>query len=352
MNMASWSTIYDNTISKSNRLYSRTNCDLVCLMVSPRPTQQYPTIRVLEGRGWLDLSRNRVFAPPQGDPENDSRERGFFFYVVEEPTLIAVLSNEGEELSGDADDLQAVDLLLDRYPAVVWSGLEAEGVGLGEAHSDQKLSAMEAACAMGIVKVQTGRDMTDPQVFVVSGDKSGIVTLRLQRSEDCFSGIAQTPRFGSKELLTAIKNDLRSAKGCSLVLANVDHAKTLNDSYGYKRVDLTLARIHRLFEIEEYQNHGDFYRVGGDNFVMLIPGADTKSVESLAERVRRGVEEMQIPLCYGDSKNTERVTLSVGVVHVSTDAHTSPKEVWQIAEYTIWKAKEAGRNTVKVAVSI
>jgi diguanylate cyclase (GGDEF)-like protein len=321
-------------------------------MASSRPTQKYPTVRILEGRGWLDLSQNEVFAPPEGDSESVSRERGFYFYVVEKPTSIAVLSKGGEELSGDADELQAVDMLLDRYPAVVWSGLEAEGVGLGEAHSDQNLSAMEAACAMAIVKAQTGTDTTDPQVLVVSGDKSGIVTVRLQRSEDHFSSIAQTPRFGSKDLLAAIKNDLRSAKGCSLVLANVDHAKALNDSYGYKRVDLTLARIHRLFEIEEYRNHGDFYRVGGDNFVMLIPGADTKSVELLAERLRRGVEEMEIPLNYRDSETSERVTLSVGVVHVSADAQTSPKEVWQIAEYTIWKAKEAGRNTIKVAVGI
>ena len=189
---------------------------------------------------------------------------------------------------------------------------------------------------------------------LLKGEQSNTVTVRLAKQSGCYQVTAQTPRTGLDELLKSVKQELRSGDGCSLVLANADHSMALNDIYGYRFGDLVLARIHRLFEIEEQSGEGEFYRLGGGDFSILVPGSNTKQTDATAERIRQRVVEMNIPLEIKGKKGkgVDRVTLSLGVVHVPPEAARSHKEVWQIAQYTIWKAKDAGRNAVKIAVAI
>jgi diguanylate cyclase (GGDEF)-like protein len=191
-------------------------------------------------------------------------------------------------------------------------------------------------------------------VYNVKGEQSATVTVRLAKENGRYRVSAQEPRLGLPELLKAVKPELRAGQGCSLILANLDHAMALNDKYGYLFGDLVLSRVHRVFELEEQSGAGEFYRLGGDDFAVLIPGSNTAQVDALAERIRSRVYELEIPL-HAAGKGGEmadRVTLSLGVVHVPPEASRSPKEVWQIAQYTIWKAKDAGRNAVKIAVAI
>ncbi len=335
-------------------------------MTSSRITREYPTVRIRSGRGWVDASRNKVAMPPEGDKISASggAAEEFFFRLVDTPVPVAVLEEnagkEGEEpSSGDVQESRAADRLLDEVGHVAWFGLQAEGVALGEAvcreecSSDEESSILCAACAMAAVKAESGWDVTNPLVFHVSGDKNQTVTLTLRNAGDAWSVIAQTPRVGSEDkVLKVFQRDLRSRKGLSLILADVDHSTALKELYGYRYSDLILTRIYRIFEIEESGSQGEFYRIGGDDFAMLIPGADPGTAEGVADRVRVAVRDMNIPLDYDDEQVRDRITLSVGVVHVRPEARPSPKELWQIAGHTLWKAQQEGRDNVKIAVAI
>jgi diguanylate cyclase (GGDEF)-like protein len=339
-------------------------CVSVCTVSVSRPTQQYPEVRIQEGLGWVDLSTARTVMPPGGKKPRAGKQgqNGFLFHVAEIPARIAVLSREKprsaapERDGGDSAELRAVDLLLDQVEQVTWVEAEAGGAAIAEAYSDEEPSALNAACAMAAVGAHAGEqsEAGAPLVFNVKGEQSNTVTVRLAREGDSYGVTAQTPRTGLDDLLKSVKQELRSGEGCSLILANLDHSMALNDRYGYRFGDLVLARVHRLFEIEEQAGAGEFYRLGGDEFSILIPGSNTKQTDALAERIRQGVVDMNVPLKLAGKKGkgVDCVTLSVGVVHVPPEAARSHKEVWQIAQYTIWKAKDAGRNAVKKAVAI
>ncbi len=329
-----------------------------------RPTQQYAEVRIQDGLGWVDLSSNKAVMPPRGKQPRSAEagQTGFLFHVAEIPGRIAVLAREAkataakERKGGESAELRAVDLLLDQVEQVTWVEAEVDGAATAEAYSDQEPSALNAACAMAAVGAHAGGEPEGdgPLVFNVKGEQSNTVTVRLSMRSDGYQVTAQTPRVGLDNLLKSVKQQLRSGDGCSLVLANMDHSMALNDTHGYRAGDLALARIHRLFEIEEQAGNGEFYRLGGDDFSVLIPGSNTKQSDQLAERIRQGVFDMNIQLRLGGKKGkrADRVTLSVGVVHVPPEAARSHKEVWQIAQYTIWKAKDSGRNAVKAAVAI
>ena len=333
-------------------------------MGEPRPTQQYAEVKIQDGLGWVNLSSNQTVMPPGGEkpPSTEAGQSGFLFYIAEIPGRIAVLARDQkvpeakQRQVGQSAELRAVDLLLDRVEQVAWVEAEAGGAATAEAYSDQEPSALNAACAMAAVGAQASGEPEGggPLVFNVKGEQSNTVTIWLSKQGDGYRVIAQTPRFGLDNLLKSVKQQLRSGDGCSLILSNMDHSMALNDQYGYRFGDLALARIHRLFEMEEQAGHGALYRLGGGDFSVLIPGSDTKQTEKIAERIRQGVFEMNIPLRLGGrkGKGVDRVTLSVGVVHVPPEAARSHKEVWQIAQYTIWKAKDSGRNSVKTAVAI
>jgi diguanylate cyclase (GGDEF)-like protein len=329
-----------------------------------RPTQQYAEVRIQDGLGWVDLGGGKTVMPPRGKKPRGAKgaRSGFLFHVAEIPSRIAVLCREkkkpaaGGRSQGEGAELRAVDLLLDQVEQVTWVESEAGGAATAEAYSDQEPSAFNAACAMAVVRADADRERKadDPLVFNVKGEQSNTVTVRLKREGYSYRVTAQTPRTGLDDLLKSVKQELRSGNGCSLILANMDHAMAINDKYGYRFGDLVLTRIHRLFEIEEQSGAGEFYRLGGDDFSVLIPGSNTKQTDALAERIRQRVIDMNIPLKLEGKKGkgVDRVTLSVGVVHVPPEAARSHKEVWQIAQYTIWKAKDAGRNAVKKAVAI
>jgi diguanylate cyclase (GGDEF)-like protein len=324
-----------------------------------RPTRHYPEVQIQEGLGWVDLAGSKVVMPPKGKKPRGTKKappQGFLFHVVEIPTPVAVLTTGAHGESDEKEDEhRAVDLLLDHVEQVAWVDAEADGVALGEAYSDDSPSAANAACAMAIVKVAGGKGKIEgPLVFNVKGEQSNTVTVDLKKAEAGFEATTRTPRTGSDDILKSVKEYLRLANGCSLVLANVDHTMAINDRHGFQFGDLVLARIHRLFEIEEPDSDGEFYRVGGDDFAILIPGSNTRKTDALAERLRAGAADMEIPIDVENDKGdgVNHVTLSVGVVHVPPDARRSPKEVWQIAQFTIWKAKDSGRNAIKVAAAI
>ena len=329
-----------------------------------RPTHKYDQVRIQQGLGWVDLERNMAVMPPKGKKPSSAKtgQGGFLFQVAEIPSRVAVLARNRkapaakERKGGESAELRAVDLLLGQVQQVAWIEAQADGAATAEAYSDEAPSALNAACAMAAVEAHAGgeQEEEDPLVFNVKGEQSNTVTVRLSRQSEGYRVTAQTPRVGLDKLLKSVKQALLSGDGLSLVLANMDHSMALNDKYGYRVGDLALARIHRLFEIEEQAGGGELYRLGGGDFSVLIPGSNTKQTDRMAERIRQGVFDMNIPVKLDGrkGKGVDRVTLSVGVVHVPAEAARSHKEVWQIAQYTIWKAKDSGRNAVRVAVAI
>lgn len=145
---------------------------------------------------------------------------------------------------------------------------------------------------------------------------------------------ASNRRGMQSELEIAMATSGRSGKPLGLIVFDLDHFKQINDSFGHEAGDQVLIQVSRL--VRRYTRKDDrFFRVGGEEFALLVPGADAASLCEVAEKLRLAVEN-EIH-CHG-----RVVTISAGVTRYCI-GETSV--VWQgRADAAMYRAKHNGRN--------
>jgi diguanylate cyclase (GGDEF)-like protein len=133
----------------------------------------------------------------------------------------------------------------------------------------------------------------------------------------------------------------RQHQPLTLILADVDHFKAINDSYGHVAGDHVLSALGRIFG-SQVRPYDVAARFGGEEFVLVFPGTECHEGVAIAERLRRQVEAIQIP------NVPERVTISCGV---ATLAENDTAEAFLArADTALYRAKDGGRNRVEADV--
>jgi two-component system cell cycle response regulator len=138
----------------------------------------------------------------------------------------------------------------------------------------------------------------------------------------------------------------RSGEALGVIMADVDHFKKINDSYGHVVGDAVLAEVARRLtaSVRGYDSVG---RYGGEEFLVIVPGCDPKGLVVSTERLRGVIAESPIDSASGPIP----VTLSVGLVSVAA-GNSKPVEhivLVQAADSALYRAKAAGRNRVEIA---
>lgn len=134
-----------------------------------------------------------------------------------------------------------------------------------------------------------------------------------------------------------------SAHECAALMIDVDHFKVINDRYGHAGGDLALMAL--AGRIDQHRRAGDVLgRVGGEEFLMLLPDTGLNEATLVAEGLRTAVETMRLEL----DPEPQTVTISVGVaVRESSDLQFST--LIRRADRALYNAKHAGRNRVATA---
>ena len=126
----------------------------------------------------------------------------------------------------------------------------------------------------------------------------------------------------------------------SLVLCDVDHFKKINDTYGHKAGDRALQGLVAV--INKYLRTTDFLaRVGGEEFVLILPETSCEQAMTAAEKVRASIENADF-VYRGEQVH---VTLSGGVAQFREG--DSVDDVYQRADEALYRAKRGGRNQFK-----
>jgi diguanylate cyclase (GGDEF)-like protein len=125
----------------------------------------------------------------------------------------------------------------------------------------------------------------------------------------------------------------------SLILLDLDSFKAVNDTYGHKRGDAVLSDV--AYEIRKSLRSFELvYRIGGEEFLVLLPGVDLSEALEIGERMRHSVQEAR--------PGNLDLTVSAGV-SAGAGGHISYDELFRAADAALFEAKRAGRNRVETA---
>ena len=149
-------------------------------------------------------------------------------------------------------------------------------------------------------------------------------------------------RYLTESLGKEVRRAQRYHTPLSVILADIDHFKRVNDMFGHLQGDTVLVEFGRLLQ-KDLRVHDVAARFGGEEFVILLPGTELAGAKVVAERVRSAVEAHEF-----SGMNGERVTSSFGVAEVQLDAEESPAQLLSAADAALYRAKGAGRNRVAV----
>lgn len=151
-------------------------------------------------------------------------------------------------------------------------------------------------------------------------------------------------RFGMARLREEFSRAVRASAPLGLLMVDVDHFKSLNDTYGHLLGDRFLIHVAKI--ARSVLREGDvLVRYGGDELLAILPAASKQDVGQIAERLRRAVEEA--PLQEGGL--VIRVTISVGGTAYPEYDADGDGDIVRNVDTALYSAKESGRNRVIVA---
>lgn len=131
----------------------------------------------------------------------------------------------------------------------------------------------------------------------------------------------------------------------SCLMIDVDRFKKVNDTYGHDAGDHVLRHLAALLR-QTVRQSDMIFRMGGEEFMVLLPGQETQAAAACAERCRQAVVDE--PASCGGQKT--EVTISTGVACLNA-SQSSPQELLRQADSALYAAKAAGRNAVMVAAA-
>jgi diguanylate cyclase (GGDEF)-like protein len=146
-------------------------------------------------------------------------------------------------------------------------------------------------------------------------------------------------RMFQERLTEEIMRAKRYKRKLFILMIDIDHFKKFNDTYGHQTGDEVLKTVARI--IKDNTRSIDFSaRYGGEEFVIILPDTDCKNALTVAERLRKAVENFPFILKDGTKTN---ITISIGISCYPEDS-TEKDDLIKKADKALYHAKQTGRN--------
>lgn len=163
--------------------------------------------------------------------------------------------------------------------------------------------------------------------------------LRLLAMTDPLTGIGNRRHF-MREISIEFERTKRYGRPLSLMIIDLDNLKEINDTNGHKAGDEALKSFAKVC-LSELRATDLFARYGGDEFIALLVQTGQEGARETAERLRVAIEGSKVHV---DGK-TITLTASIGLTATTGDI-SSVKELIEIADNALYKAKQGGRNQI------
>lgn len=160
--------------------------------------------------------------------------------------------------------------------------------------------------------------------------------------KDGLTGIYNRRKFDESYSI-AWNNAIRHRRQLGILMLDIDYFKNYNDTYGHLKGDDCLRKIANEL-VKMLRRSTDLVaRYGGEEFIILIEEVETCKVEDFAEKIRKGIEALEIEHLTSEFKC---VTISIGISYMIPTIGTDNKQLIRNADLALYKAKETGRNTI------
>lgn len=160
-------------------------------------------------------------------------------------------------------------------------------------------------------------------------------------SRDALTGIANRRHF---DLVLERECDrvARSGEAALVLLLDIDHFKRVNDTYGHAVGDLVLQSVADCLQ-RCVRPMDTVARCGGEEFAVVLPNCPPTFGRTVAERVRRRVQALSIPIAGGDAL---QITISIGGAFAPPWVRSSARLWTERADAQLYRAKAEGRNRI------
>jgi len=190
------------------------------------------------------------------------------------------------------------------------------------------------------VRLRAGRRIIELQNELIEAREA----LREKASHDPLTGL-----WNHEEIIRIVEDHLsrteREGGYVSVIMADIDYFKRVNDTYGHMAGDAVLRMTcHRIMsQIRAYDSAG---RYGGEEFLIVLPGCKRGDAASAAERIRFCINRDSMNI----SEGMIPVTISLGTATNNREKTCNAESLIQAVDAALYRAKKKGRNRVEVAV--
>ncbi len=151
-------------------------------------------------------------------------------------------------------------------------------------------------------------------------------------------------RFGLQRLDEEFSRSARSGDPLGVLMMDLDYFKSVNDTYGHLVGDRVLQAV--IWSARGVLREGDILvRYGGEEFLIVLPGAGCADIATTAERVRRAISEANIV----EGGQRIKVTVSIGGAGLPHPQSESPADLLTLADRAVYSAKTYGRDRCVIA---
>ncbi len=190
-------------------------------------------------------------------------------------------------------------------------------------------------------RLRVGRRILDLQDKLIAARDE----LRFRASHDTLTGVSNRAVI-LETLRREQSRQQREGGSFGIIMVDLDHFKSVNDTYGHLCGDAVLQETAKIMQasLRPYDVVG---RYGGEEFLIVVPRSDAPSAQRVAERIRKAIAAKPILTPAGEI----RVTASFGVAASSDASSIESQHLLQMADDALYRAKQNGRNRSELAVA-
>ncbi len=224
----------------------------------------------------------------------------------------------------------------------------AHGETIGLLHLDSKLPigiSIEKASIEKFVEQRRLGLVCAEQISLAIANAKLRDQLRDQSIRDTLTGM-----YNRRYMTDACRRDFaraaRTAESVSILSLDIDHFKKFNDNHGHDAGDIVLRAVGDCL-MQSFRDYDVPCRFGGEEFIVLLPGASAEVAARRAENIRSKIEALSVH--YMESV-LPKITVSIGVASYPQSGD-NPQTILKAADDALYLAKGAGRNCVHISAS-